>query len=100
MHSGILRSAFQTPFQLMGCGGVQRKFCTGGLANGIPNHAFTPDGRTLPATAPSEVRIGAMGVSTICARKGDATVMAATKMEEIVFIGDLMGITTSCAGRT
>jgi|ERR1035438_1478904 hypothetical protein len=70
MHSGILRSAFQTPFQEMGCGGFQRKSLTGGCANGTPSHALTPDGTTLPATMPSSVRIGATGVSTTWVKTG------------------------------
>src|SRR5215831_2045195 len=74
MHSGILRSAFQTPVHEIACGGLHRRLLTGGFANGTPSHARTPEARTLPATSPSSVRMGAMGVATICAKTAEARI--------------------------
>ena len=64
MHSGILRSAFQTPVQRIGCGGCQRSAPVGGWAKGTPYQAFTPAGSTMPATAPLTVWMGGTAFCT------------------------------------
>src|SRR5258706_4968224 len=76
MPSGILGPAFNIPFQLAGCGGSQRRSCTGGLARGTRSRALTPEGKIFPASDPPVVWIGLTGVSTVCESSGVAAARA------------------------
>jgi hypothetical protein len=57
----------------------------------MPNQALTPDGSTLPETAPESMRMGSsgMGVATICARAGDMASVASAPMTKAVKTFDM-----------
>ncbi len=67
MHSGILRSALYTPFQVVVSASFQRNSLTGGFANGMPSQALTPESSTRPSTVPPSVwtSVGGGGASRL-----------------------------------